>query len=352
MSNGLRLPARLTTLHANFLNNNNPKLRAWKKIKFTMSIAAAIAFAIAFAIASHAAAQTANVDKIGIDAGKIQLSGITDNSVRAEIAVGKSGDYLLYAWIFGIRKSDGSYYDYEVAVDGHTVGTISPQRGNWQMIGLDSDKTFKLKSGNHVIEICSKERVTPMVETIKLTTETIDINEISADYDSYLDNALRRSAEFADKEIECSLKQESKLKNKPKNTINEGVVLSAELPLKYSFFTVKSFKKGEDITITSESTIPHIIDVEIYGNPPTGVIMKKSDITEGEEEKVKNGIGVYPPITLDPIYTTKVHIFCSATTPEEGQGLGWYFPAEKIARNNFKALVKVKITQDGFFYRF
>ena len=77
-----------------------------EKIKFTMSIAAAIAFAIAFAIASHAAAQTANLDKIGIDAGKIQLSGITDNSVRAEIAVGKSGDYLLYAWIFGIRKSE------------------------------------------------------------------------------------------------------------------------------------------------------------------------------------------------------------------------------------------------------
>ncbi len=217
------------------------------------------------------------------------------------------------------------------------------------MIGLDEDKPVELKSGSHVIEICSKERVTPMVETIKLTTETIDIDEFSADYDSYLDNALKRSAEFADKEIECALRQESKLKNKTKNTINAGTVLSAELPLKYSFFTIKSFKKGDDVTITSASTIPHIIDVEIYGNPPTGVIMKNSDVTEREGNNVESGIGVYPPITTDPIHTAKVHIFCSATTPEEGQGLGWYFPAEKITRNNFKALGKVKITQDGFY---
>lgn len=308
-----------------------------------------IATAIAIVFATHAVAQNANVGKIGIGTNKILLSGMTDYSVRAEISVDEPDDYLLYAWIFGIRKSDGSYFDYEVVVDGHLVGTISPQRGNWQMIGLDEEKTIELKSGCHIIEISSKEHVTPLVEAIKLTAEAIDIAEFSADYDSYLDKALKRSAEFAEKEIECSIKQDSKLRSKTKNTIKAGVIHTAELPLKYSFFTIKSLKKGDDVTITSSSTIPHTIDVEIYGNPPTGIIMKSPDALKGEEDNVKKSIGVNPPITIDPIYTAKVHILCSATTPEEGQGLGWYFPAEKFSRNSYKALGKIKITQDGFY---
>lgn len=115
-----------------------------------------IATSIAIALASHAAAQTAYADKIGIDAGKIQLSGITDNSVQGVISVDEAGDYLLYAWMFGIRKSDGSYFDYEVAVDGKRVGTITPRRGNWQMIGLDEDESVELKPGCHIIEISSR----------------------------------------------------------------------------------------------------------------------------------------------------------------------------------------------------
>lgn len=293
----------------------------------------------------HSMAIPSNIGEIVANEQKIQLNTETRYSVNADLNVKETSLYRIYIWMFGVGKSDNSFFDYEVLADGLKIGKITPCKGNWQLIGLDEDKPIALKNGTHNIEIRSNDKLTPQVEAIYLTQEKIESGKLSANYDNYLGKAKQIASKHAKTTFEYP-----KARNSKRNTIKAGIIQNVELPLRYSFYTFRSFDKGNYITLTSTSATPHTIDVEIFGNPPKSIITKEIDESTVDFHNSQNLQTLPPAIIIDPVLSNKPSFNCSSINDQERQGLGWYIPAERPKNSKYyTASGKIRIMQDGLY---
>lgn len=258
--------------------------------------------------------------------------------------IDKDGSFYMYLWLLPAKMSDGSFAVFDVTVNNAKVGTISPKRGNWQLIGLDRDNSVNLQKGIVNIKIRTRARLIPQVERIEFSPRPLNPENIETKYDCYLDSIKQNCVSFPEEEdFKLSISSETgRLAVSPANSFK-----SEKLKPQYSYFTIQYFEKGEDITLTSSSEASHILDFQIYGKPDSGNFYGAN--MEKNTGSKQNSIIVNPPGIIGD-QRIKPAILHSAPTPAERQGLGWFFPSEK-ANNSQKQLAigKIKIPMTGYY---
>ncbi len=233
----------------------------------------------------------------------------------------EEGLYFLNLWLLPAEKVSGGFTTFNVSVNGTSVGTVTPTQGNWQSAGLDNWSQVLLNSGMNTVTVGVLSPETPSVETIRLASSSSDALIDATGYEDYLDGAIA-----SDVLSTSSLRQVAE----PNGAANSKAFTGLEV--RYSFFKRLEFKKGDELVITSTSSLPHSIDVVYAGKYVT--------LNSGDPIiiPVNNGTQATIDASIEPAPT----IYFEKATSEQMQGLNWKRSSE-VMKGSSSQVAKMKI---------
>ena len=202
------------------------------------------------------------------------------------VNVAKEGYYYLNAWILPALHEDGNYSKYTVVLNGETVGYISATKGGWQSAALDGNRRLMLKKGDNTISMYASDSEVPCIEDIRIADNSKSAAFESSYYDEYLQLAETGSAEKVMRE---QMNNEISTYSNNANTL----LVDRNVPIKYSFFKVFYFLKGQSVTVSAKSIrYPHSVDMIYIGIPTTlpindNVSDSKYSYTEATSDEVQ-----------------------------------------------------------------
>ena len=256
------------------------------------------------------------------------------NVTTFEVYAGQSGKYHAEFWLLPAKYADGSYTRFSLFVNGEPAGTITPSEGNWQSASIDNGGTLDLLEGKNIVSIGTPAPEIPSVETIKIAANADEARISAKAYNSFLNKAIRNSTYQEDYIADI---YESEYSTDGENQIQQ----IDNVPLKYTFYRIFSFTKGQDIFLTSTSSDEHIIDMVYYGTECD----PRNNIQLNNTNSIINPVDTIPPISpTEPAIEWKKgpcpYILASS---EEMQGLNWRGPSEK-ALNSRTHIAKIHET--------
>ena len=255
----------------------------------------------------------------------------TENYRTFEFEVSEPGDYHVRFWLQPAMYPDGSFTRYKVSVNNEYTGTIATTYGTWQSAMISDVPTITLAEGTNAISVSTVAPEFPEVESIKLSQNATGAEHSADAYDSFMINALGGTASgnsvYSVKGVNGFL---------PEST-TDGTFQN--IPLKYSFYKTFSFTANEEISVTSTSHTPHVIDIFYYGKryimAPIDPIDTVSPMEPVNSSSETNGFVIDTTLISPPIDPGigKAKIAYTTATPEETQGLNWKAVSEPALNN-------------------
>lgn len=280
--------------------------------------------------ASHAEAQSV-ASASGIDPTLKCVHESTngvENFRTFEFDVTAPGDYHARFWLQPAAYPDGSYTRYKVFVNNTLAGEIAPTAGEWQSASMSDSPTVTLVEGLNTISVSTVVPEFPEVETVRISTDAETAGIPTGAYDSFMQNAIGNGTgitEYSTKGIAGYVL----------NTDADGTF--QDIPLKYSFYRIYTFTASQEISVSSTSQTPHVIDIFYYGkraladtvSPITPII----PINSGSDTNgfaIDTSLIVPNPIIPGMEKVTTVYI---PATSDEIQGLNWKAVSEPALNN-------------------
>lgn len=179
-----------------------------------------------------------------------------ENVKNFNLSVDESGSYHVRFWLQPALYADGTYTTFKVYLNDDFIGFIKPEKANWQSVAIDSKPTLNLKKGENIISVSTKAPEIPEVEAVNFAFLAEDAEFSSGAYDSYIQKAKNPML--------YSALEELGLENDVVTT-SGGPTIRRNIPLKYSFYKLFTFKSGEEVIISTTSDIAHRIDMFYFG---------------------------------------------------------------------------------------
>lgn len=269
----------------------------------------------------------------------ISISSDNDyNFKNFEVVASTSGDYYVEFWLMPAKYADGTYTNFKVYVNENYLGEITPTFGNWQSIRIDSNDAFNLNEGTNVISVATKCPELPEVETIKVSKNDTDAVISSKAYEEYLEDSTAG--------VRYKTANEHETDTYAINSNGVGIKHFSNVPLNYTFHHLFEFDKDQEITLTSTSSAPHIIDIMFYAwcNPNWTI---ESGLEPERKSNLQSRVAIKDP-------------YLKRAKSEQMQGLSWKVVSEKainstayVATKTLKMpekgiyLIKVRHAEDG-----
>ncbi len=248
------------------------------------------------------------------------------------IDVPRSKNYYIEFWGLPAKYGDGTFTKYSIFLDDEIIGTVSPEFGNWQALKVNAGTSLGLNQGEHTLSIATLAPEIPMVETVRISENKAEAAISSEEYEDYL--AASREGETLDFFPETYSTQSFSESNS-----NET---AEDVPVLYTFYKSFYWTKGEEITLTSSSSVEHLMDVIFYGHPKKAVINRSPSLGDpypGINDSIKKE---------DPIINLKdLNKLYIPATSDEMQGLNWLFVSEQSlhsASQEIPGYVRVPMT--------
>ncbi|MCD8385262.1 MAG: T9SS type A sorting domain-containing protein [Bacteroidales bacterium] len=230
------------------------------------------------------------------------------------VTVPASGEYSLAAWGCPSLKKGIGYTRFEVLVNQSSVGWISPTRGGFQQLSLDSDSPVALNAGENTIAFSAEGPDYPCVETVKIGETAAQASFDQTAYDSYLSHALAGDVcqAMAEEESHQDISETEAL---------SGLILFpglSQVPLKYSVYRIFRWTRGDSVMIRTSSPVDHVVDVFYhstgYNHGLTPLSGNLSENSDAETMSIGNGTSDLVPIELKLGY---------AMSPTQMQGINY-----------------------------
>lgn len=267
------------------------------------------------------------------------------NYVNFVVESPESTDYYVEFWALPAQYANGEFSSYRVYINGEYVDNISFGMPNWQSAMLEHLDKVTLTTGKNIISIATQTPEIPSVETLQLALEYADANITSDKYDNYLNEALCASSTTDDiKELTPSLNTTSSTETDDL----EHQESHTNLALKYSFYTIYSFKKGDEICIKTSSTVNHTLDVFYYGSPIQPIVPNPQSLAQTySSNRIIDGSTI--PGDL-PNTDNKPLVKCWNASNAEIEGLNWK-GAPEFERTDDKYYITkyIIIPKDGLY---
>lgn len=248
-----------------------------------------------------------------------------------EVETSETGEYYTEFWLLPARLADKSYSTFNVYVNDSYVGDIKPSTGNWQAAHVNGHEALNLSKGKNVITVVAPAPQVPEVESIKVAKNHSDAEFSSEAYENYLDRAKAGVAyDIPDANGNAMYTTDSD---------DSGQEDLLDIPLNYTFYTVFSFTKGEEIFITSSSASAHKLDVVYYGHDKpidVPIIGNTNTDTSSVEASAGLGIGEIVPGIPDTRWKPQQGAWFVPATSEEMQGLGFVYPSQKAENSSMQ----------------
>ncbi len=228
--------------------------------------------------------------------------------------------YYVEFWLLPAKYADGSYTTFSVYLNGDFAGYISPQKGNWQSAPIDDNRTLYFLKGKNVISIGTLAPEIPAVETLKVARNEYDASISSEKYDDFLLNAATNPFKHYKDNNNEYLTEEV-------NADGLSILTIPNVKLKYTFFKLFNFTKGQDIFMTTSSSEEHNIDMVFFGTQSNLIINPQSDVVKSDQTDYNSFDSITQitppgPAVLDR-YKLKSYYHYKMATSEEMQGLNW-----------------------------
>ncbi len=248
-----------------------------------------------------------------------------------EVETSEGGEYYTEFWLLPARLSDKSYSAFNVYVNDSYVGDIKPSAGNWQASHVNGHEALNLSKGKNVITVVTPAPQVPEVESIKVAKNYSDAKFSSEAYENYLDKAKAG--------VTYDIPEAAGTAMYTTDSDDSGQEDLLDIPLNYTFYTVFSFTKGEEIFITSSSASAHKLDMVYYGHDKpieVPIIGNTNNYGSSTEASVGLGVGeVVPDLPTIPRKPQQPAWFVPATS-EEMQGLGFVYPSQKAENSSMQ----------------
>lgn len=266
-----------------------------------------------------------------------------------EVVVSRTGSYYTGFWLLPAKYHDGTYTNFKVYVNSEYVGDILPTCGNWQSAHVDGNEVLYLTRGNNIITVATLAPEVPEIETIKVSYDEASAIISSDEYDEYLNTAI-------DGTYDSSAIQNYSA------TLNElssnGGTYFTNVPLNYTFYKTFSFTQGQEIFITSSSSVKHNIDIVYYGEPIRQIVQPGREFNDSliSRNQEMNTQRTYVPEIIGPLYPNRPGILYkplqlyTPATSFEMQGLNWLAPSQKSLNSNVQvATARITIPKSGLY---
>ena len=248
-----------------------------------------------------------------------------------EVEASEAGEYYTEFWLLPAGLADKSYSTFNVYVNDSYVGDIKPSTGNWQASHVNGHEALNLSKGKNVITVVTPAPLVPEVESIKVAKNYSDAKFSSEAYGNYLDKAKAG--------IAYDIPETNGTAMYTTDSDDSGQEDLLDIPLNYTFYTVFSFTKGEEIFITSSSASAHKLDMVYYGHDKpieVPIIGNTNNYGSSTEASVGLGVGeVVPDLPTIPRKPQQPAWFVPATS-EEMQGLGFVYPSQKAENSSMQ----------------
>ncbi len=252
-----------------------------------------------------------------------------ENFRTFEFDVTAPGDYHARFWLQPAAYPDGCFTRYKVFVNNSIAGEIVPADGLWQSASISGSPTVALVEGLNTISVSTIAPEFPEVETVGLSVDAETAEFPTDAYDSFVQNALGNGTGIT----EYSTKGAG---GYSLNMNDDDTFL--DIPLKYSFYRTYTFTASQEISVSSTSQTPHIIDIFYYGKqggmtpviPVDPIIPMPPTNTDAT---IDNFIIDTTLIVPPPGIGNKDLIIYEAATPDEIQGLNWKAVSEPALNN-------------------
>lgn len=239
--------------------------------------------------------------------------GDIGNTRTFSINVPQEGAYYCGIWLMPTSFADGRHAQYEVSINGSNVGTITPEKEGWQSIGIDDCPRVNLKKGNNILAVTSNGYEIPEAECVKVGNAYSDVQFDADDYDTYLYKARCTATETNKATISDNVGENQTDVHVYSANDNNTLIVDTELPLKYSFYKVYSFNKGQSVYISTTSALPHAVDIFYIGKEKTLTPINGARVIESY-----SSMGASTTINKDKFIFLYEH-----ASSDEMQGLSW-----------------------------
>lgn len=243
------------------------------------------------------------------------------NYAKFQVTAPEDGKFYANFWLLPAKYADGTYTNYIVKVNDDYAATIETSKGNWQSAQPNGDGRLYLEKGINTISIGTPSPEYPDVETIKLAEYYAEAVISSDAYDDYQklakNNATKVSLSDALRQSKSSL-----------HSISDAV----SMPLGYSFYQIKKFRKNYPLFVSSSSVVEHAIDIFFYG----------------KEVSYRSAPVLRDSTLIGPTITVKMKLI---TDSERMQGYNWKAPAEfSPSTGKYVAKTRIKLPEDGYYF--
>lgn len=241
------------------------------------------------------------------------------------VDVPSDGFYSVGFWLIAPRLSDESFQKYNVSVNGQHVGEILSEKPGWHMGGVENGTTFWLNKGRNEFVVSCQSSEIPNVESIIVACDDDEVAEYEKPFDRYMsdirNDAIRREAVQMPESEATGLEDVSQ--------VGIGDLL-------YSFFDRFTFNKGKEVSITSNSSKPHIIDV-VYVGKPNDRISSGSIACQSQQSVDLIGLPIKPVFEYEQASSAEI------------QGLNWSRISDKRVNNTYGTSFSVRVPQTGIY---
>lgn len=232
-----------------------------KKLKSFINLLCIVLGTIAMPMAVRAADGPASALPV---TGTFESTDGTQNFKSFVVDAPSAGSYYAEFWVLPAKHPDASYTRFAVYVNDQYIGDIAPERGSWQAAKVKNCETISLNKGQNIVSLATDSPESPTVETVKIAELEADAEISSVAYENYL-RAAAASASYSVPQQTLNSSRKSAAAY-PANQL-----IYSDVPLKYSFYKIVDFKRGDNIILSSRSSAPHVLDVVYYGTPLTYV---------------------------------------------------------------------------------
>lgn len=246
----------------------------------------------------------------------------------------ETSSYYVNFWLRPVQNKSGKCEEIKILVNGAIVASMEPEHSNWQVISVPSGE-IELQQGLNTVSVGMPGPFIPDVEIIKISKTIQDVEISSEAYGEFLD--MLEVGSFGNTMNDDMCQRQPSV---------AGMAHFTNVPLMYTYYGTFFFNTlREEVTITSESSTDHYIDVMYYGRYPEYGPTPHNSIDAAT-------IGFSQTVKLVPQY---IH-----ASSEEMQGLNWRGIAEyssqvsrKVASVHFWVpkigiyLVRLRTTRNG-----
>lgn len=256
------------------------------------------------------------------------------NAKIFEIEVPENGSYYVNFWLMAAQYQNGEFTTFNVFINDKYAGYIKPDKENWHSAKIQGCPKLDLNKGQNRIAITTSCPEIPLVESIKIASKEDSVFFSDTSYKSFFRN-LKSVLNYSE--------------NNPENidltfylNPHSSSIKAEQLPLIYTFYDLFSFKKGDIIHITGQSSSQFKIDVVFYGAPFNSINPNSDEISQIDP------LGLVLPGT-DPRNFKTVYQVKSATS-EQTQGLNWLGISENTIWSPQPLLsMFIRIPEDGMY---